>query len=614
MMRRHPTPPRLAVVAVAMIATVATGCSSVPSESPWATDRDIPDLPDPDDATTDPAAGDTDDGTATGAGADGPRARLIDRECSDDAIRCGVSAVPQIGTSPDLVTLEFRVITDEGTGTPVVVLLDGGAEMTLDAEDLPDRPIIVIGNRGVWPGEPSLSCPEFYDAVTNADVGALLADCARRLQLAAVDPAGTLPSQAGVDVGLTLDALGYREVDLVVPSWRALSTPHIATHVDLRRIVYSDPWFATDRAIGAAASAVAAIDAVWARCRELASCTASGSVDDFLAAVAGLDARPLDDVADTFSDEPRPLDALRVAHAIVSTTGASDLAFLPRLHAAILERDDETVSAFVQAAASSSAEVNLLGLTCSLFDPTTTATGLPAPLRADAEDGIDLFGHACDAWPSEAVPDGPPLPGLSVFTLSSPVDGADHLAALAGGPVIVEPTIGPPTGACVLAAAVAWFDREAVDDGACTTPLAIGDRAEAISLTRGVYDAGDVTIELEVPDTWSDSGYGIWWREADPLDATNLDVYVWDADDAEAARRQIAGDWGLLDPELSSTQVGDRVWLLAEGSAGLDTVFQIATSHIEGENIAVILESEPDEAGRLADEVLVPALAALVVS
>ena len=105
------------------------------------------------------------------------------------------------------------------------------------------------------------------------------------------------------------------------------------------------------------------------------------------------------------------------------------------------------------------------------------------------------------------------------------------------------------------------------------------------------YDAGDVTVELAVPDTWADSGYGIWWREADPVDTTNLDVYVWDAVDAEATRSEVATDWGLDDPELTSTQIGDRIWLFATGTVGIDTVYQIATSRIDDRNIAVILES-----------------------
>ena len=84
-------------------------------------------------------------------------------------------------------------------------------------------------------------------------------------------------------------------------------------------------------------------------------------------------------------------------------------------------------------------------------------------------------------------------------------------------------------------------------------------------------------IALSVPDAWSDSGPGTWWRDGDPADLTNLDVYVWEADNAETARREVRSESGN----------GRR---------------------------RALLESSAEEATRLTEEVLLPALAAMVVS
>ncbi|MEZ5246228.1 MAG: hypothetical protein R2707_14095 [Acidimicrobiales bacterium] len=591
-------------LAVLAAGVVAAGCSSTP-ESPW-TSPDVDRLPTP----VDTASSGNDD-----IGQD-DTVRLIDDECFFDEVRCGVAAVPQTEGAADMVTLEYRVLAGTGSGVPVVHLADGSGEELLTTDALPDRPLVVLGSRGLAPGGPSLSCPELYRAETNADVEALMTGCTERLRVAGIDPAGTLPSQLGHDAGTTIAALGYDEVDLIAPSWRALTVATIADHVRVRRVVYVDPWLSTDRAVGAAASALASIEAVWERCAEVASCTTPGTVDEFLAAVVGLDARPLDDTADAFSEEPRPIDAERLIGAIVSNSGrASDLSYLPLIHTAILERDAETVSAFVQAASSGSTEVNLLGVTCSLFDPERSAAAtLPSPLREDVADGIEVFANACAVWPLEPRADRPPpLAGLTVLTRSAPTDGADHDTAVAAGPVIVEPTVGPPTSGCVRAAAAAWFGRNDVDDSECATPLAIGDPTQPAVLIRGVYDSGDRTIELSVPDSWSDSGFGTWWRDADPLDLTNLDVYVWDATDAETAREEIVSEWGVIDPELSSTQFGEHIWLIAQGTGDVDTAIQIATSRIDDTIVAVILESSEAEATRLADDVLIPALDAIVV-
>lgn len=165
----------------------------------------------------------------------------------------------------------------------------------------------------------------------------------------------------------------------------------------------------------------------------------------------------------------------------------------------------------------------------------------------------------------------------------------------------------------LIAAAVAWFERAEADDSEYRTRLVIGLRDPAISLTPGVYETPAVTVSLPLLDTWAGSGAGTWWREADPLDRTNLDVYVWEATDAETARSQIVDEWYLDDPMLSSTQVDDRIWLRATGSYADGSTYDIAVARIDGHNIALILESEPEEAPRLAEEVLTPAMSGVGV-
>jgi hypothetical protein len=127
-------------------------------------------------------------------------------------------------------------------------------------------------------------------------------------------------------------------------------------------------------------------------------------------------------------------------------------------------------------------------------------------------------------------------------------------------------------------------------------------------LTPGVYETPAVTVSLPLLDTWAGSGAGTWWREADPLDRTNLDVYVWEATDAERARSQIVDEWYLDDPVLSSAQVDDRIWLGPIGSYADGSTYDITVARIDGHNIALILESEPGETLHLAEEVLTPAM------
>lgn len=586
---------------VVLAAMTVAACSST-RDTPWAVDPGANSLP-TSTAVTETARDRPDRDPTVPDGV-----RVIEHDCFLDEIRCGVITVPQVADSLDLVSLEFRILADEGSGTPVVQLDDGTGTFLIDAADLPDRPLVVLGSRGQHPGGPNLACPEFFEAQSNDGLRDVMSACLERFDRTGIDPAGTLPTQLGVDAGLAATALGFEEIDLVVPTWRALSTPGVTQAVSVRRILYLDPWLATDRSVGAAASVQTSLEAVWNRCGAQPGCTAPGSVADFMDAILGLDDRPLDDVGDVVSDEPRPVDSARVADAIISNgIRAADLAFLPRLHQAILDRDAETVSSFVQASLSTSTDVNLLGVTCSLFDEANAdPTVLRAPLRGDAEDGIEVFTNACALWPSEASTTPPPS-GLTVLTDSTPTDGADYNAATEAGPVIVEPTVGAPSERCVIGAAAAWFDRGEPDASECRSELVIGSRNQVVSLTSGIYEAPTTTVALPVPDDWGDTGSGTWRREADPLDRTNLDVYVWEAPDAESARTQIVHEWLLDDPELSSVQVDDRIWLRAVG--GYDgSVYDIAISRMDGHNVALILQSEPGETARLAEDVLTPAM------
>ena len=240
------------IAGLVVVATTASGCASTPPESPWAGGPDIADLPTPTPAT-DPDKPDTDRATAT---ADPDRATdataslgavLMESECHEEEIRCGLVAVPQLDDAPDLVTLEFRILAEEGDQTPVVQLLDGTADELADPDTLPDRSIVLLGSRGLAPGGPSLTCPEFWQTDVDAAIAPVITACRERLERAGIHPEGTVPNQLGADVGLAIRALGYEEVDLVVPRWRAVTVPAIAASVGVRRVVYADPWFGAAR-------------------------------------------------------------------------------------------------------------------------------------------------------------------------------------------------------------------------------------------------------------------------------------------------------------------------------------------------------------------------------
>jgi len=598
---RHRSHPWL--LAALASATLLAGACSSPDASPWATDAPVRELPEAAISTSPTPTLDT---TGDVGGELSPS--LTDRECFEGEVRCGLVSVPQVPGALDLVDIEFRVLTDSGAGTPLVQLL-GAGEVLINEDDFPGRPLVLIGSRGLYPGGPHLSCPEFWQAESESDIGPLTAECRARLVRAGIDLDGTLPSNLGMDVGVALTELAFTEVDLIVPSWRAVTVPTIADAVEVRRVVYSEPWFGSDRASASAASLFASAQTVWDRCAELPSCTTPGTVGDFLDAIDDLDSAPLDDVADEFSEEPQPIDAGRLIGAILNNARfAPDLAYLPKLHQAVVDRDASIISSFVQSAYSDSTTVNVLSVSCSLRDPNdATAATLPPLLRREAEDSIEAFAGGCAQWTTETIPRDPPVAGLTIFTRSTPTNSADYEQAATAGPVVVETTVGPPTSDCLVGAARAWFDDERVDDSTCRTPLTIASRDSEINLVSGTYDSGDVVVELGVPDSWSDSGFGTWWREADPVDPVNLDVYVWEAESVAIAREQIVESWGLVGATFTDVTIGGTTWLDAVGEDAIGDYYRVTATRVDGVIVALVLAAAENEIDALTASVLDPA-------
>lgn len=606
--------PRVWVAAGLVATALLAGACSSSSESPWAANDPAPaDLPPPPEADDAPAGDTANEADSTPIHV--PAAVVSERECYLDEARCGLVSLPQVAGSPDLIDVEFRIISETGGGTPLVQLLAGADEFFINTEDFPDRPLVLIGSRGSYPGGPHISCPEFWAISSASEVGPATAACNERLTRAGIDLSGTLPSSLGLDVGATLVALGFEEVDLIVPSWRAPTASAVAASIDVRRVVYSEPWFGSSRAAASNTSLHASTEAVWERCNQLAGCTTAGTIEEFFRAVEELDDAPLDDVADEFSDEPVPIDSGRLLSAIFSNSRlASDLVFLPRLHQAIISRDASTVSEFVQSTYSDSPAVNTLSTSCSLTDPDDdNVARLPPLLRIDALDNLRAFADGCAHWPVETIDDQPPR-GLTVFTRSTSTDGSDYRVASASGAVIIEPTVGPPTPACLITAARAWIDDEQVDDTECSTPLPITGRNNEIRLVDDIYTVDEFTIELLVPESWTGSGNGTWWREADPVDPVNLDVYLWrSSDNAETSRREIVEEWRLLDAELTEVTAGGATWLEAEGSDEYGDHYRVSVASIDGEIIALILRADIDEIDLLVDSLLGPTRASVTL-
>ena len=224
----------------------------------------------------------------------------------------------------------------------------------------------------------------------------------------------------------------------------------------------------------------------------------------------------------------------------------------------------------------------------------------------------------CRVWPHDPEPPLDHAGSLLVATASTP--HLDEIASSAAM-VIVEPTVGPPSDACVVAAITAFFaaDGDAIAaPPACSRPPEIRDPDAAVVMIPGryVYDE-DLTVNLLVPEGWSDSGFGTWYREDSPLDETNLDVYIWLADGVEEARREFVAEWEMSDPSYREQTLGGHRWLLAEGGVEWDSTDRIhqviAVGEVDGSIVGVVMQTDATEAAEIVDAVLVPSLESVTV-
>lgn len=595
------------------ISFAATACSGSPQESPWAVQESTPPSAAP---TTDTGASGSANGSGSGSSepaTDQPTdVEIIDDECFDGEDRCGRVLVPQTPGSPDLVAIGFRVHGEDNAGTPLVFLESGFGDFAPTDDEFPGRPVVVLGSRTMWPGGPAMSCPEWYPLAADAaddEVVAATTACLERHADAGVDVAGALRDRQVDDVVTALRAIGIEDLDLVAANIRADVVPGVMRELTVVHHILIEPSLApTDPIMRSVERTEQSLDYAWEACRTSPNCAGIGTIDEFLDLIGGLDRAPLV-FTDPFSGEEREIDTEWMVSALHREVDRPEtVGFLPTLHQALLVRDADTVSQFVTAGGGD-ANVEWLGQACARWTSAPADfAGFHDALRIDAVDSLDFFRVNCPIWyQGEAEERDDHAPGLIIVTKSTP--DSERLQALAD-PVVIEQTVGSPTHACVVEAI-----RNHLGDGGptpiCDEPFRIADRT-SVDLVLGEYVLDDQAVSLLVPDSWSDSGFGTWWRDADPLDLTNLDVYLFESDALEQTRSDFVSEWGVTDPVLSEQVIDDRLWLVARGGYdqdGTDDTRQaIAAGQFEDMIVVMVLQSTVDEIDLLVDAVLIPAL------
>jgi hypothetical protein len=597
-------------------AVFASACSDAP-DSPWAIEDTTPVVNDADE----PAADTIDENPVNPLLSQSTHV-IIEEECFGDEVRCGRVLVPHTSGSDDRVAVGFRVLADDGAGRPLVVLEGPNDLFRADPTSIPDRPIIVIGARTRRPGGPGLSCPEWFslDAdATDDDIGAATDDCVDRHAVAGIDFAAATRARRAADVIDVLAALGALDsYDVVTVGNRADLIPLLEEASDVVRRVMIEPVVApSDPILRSTDRLTLALGAAWERCIEVPSCEPTDTVDAFLALVAELDDDPIAFTISPGEDNP-DIDAAWFVSALHrEAPRVENIAFFPVLHRALLDRDADTISAFVASGTTSTANADWLAPACALFTVTPAdLEPLPAAIRADAEDSLRFFSAACAAVGAEAESALEHRGGLVIATSSTA-----HLQGIStyATAVLIEPTIGAPTHDCVAAAINAYTGSPGLAVDACEQRPEVRDPSAPIVLVRGEYVYDDtISVTLVVPDTWVDSGFGTWWREATPLDNTNLDVYVWLGDQLEDARQDFVEDWSISEPSFSDQDIDGRRWLFVEGGDEWDdtgTARQVvALTEIDDAIVALVLQADVSEMDELRASVLTPALGAVDLS
>lgn len=596
-------------LAVAAVLVVAVACSD-PPESPWAIDATTP-------PSTPAASTDTGDERSTPttprAPSANPDAEIADDECLDGEDRCGRVLVPALAGSADRAALGFRLYAPEAQGRPLVVLESGFGDFAPTPDDFPGRPIVVLGARSLWPGGPTMSCPEWYDVTADdpdAVVLAATSACIDRIADAGVPIEGTLREQDAADVVAALAAFGIDGFDIVAAHLRADAVPAIAAELTVERRVLVEPSLApADPVVRSLQRTAQALDYAWEACRTDPQCAPTDTLDDFLDRIADLDASPIT-FTEPFSGEQREVDTEWMVSALQRELDAPEtIGFLPAIHEALRTRDADTIAEFLSAGGGGSVTTEWLAPSCARAHASEAdvASFHPA-LRADAIEGLAFFALHCPLWYDGVAEEAPHEPGLVILSASSP--DAERLAGL-GDPLVIQNTIGSPTHACVVDAVRDYLHAEAVDAPACAEPYRLVDRS-AIDLVPGTYVVDGRQVTLLVPDAWTDSGQGTWWRDDGPLDLTNLDVYAFAADALEQARNDFVAEWAVTDARLSERRLGGRQWLFAIGGDEFDPVGDvrqvIAAAQYDGWVVVVILQTTEDELDTLLRDVLEPAL------
>ncbi|MDW3221244.1 MAG: hypothetical protein R8F63_21765 [Acidimicrobiales bacterium] len=597
------------------IALAASACSGASQESPWAIEQTTTTGAAP---TTEPVTND-DEPASEPAIEPPPGVEVVDDDCFEGEDRCGRVLVPQTPGSPDLVAIGFRVHGADGTGTPLVFLESGFGDFAPTDVEFPGRPVVILGSRTMWPGGPAMSCPEWFALAAEADddeVVAATTGCLDRHTDAGVDVDGALRNRQIDDVVLALRALGIDDLDLVAANIRADVVPGVMRELTVRHHILIEPSLApSDPILRSVGRTVQSLDYAWETCRSSANCASIGTIDEFLDLIGTLDAAPLV-FTDPFNGEERRIDTEWMVSALHREVDRPEtVGFLPTLHQALLDRDADTVSQFITAGGGGDATVEWLGQACARWatEPADFA-GFHDALRIDAVDSMDFFRVNCPVWyDGEAEEADDHTPGLIIVTASTP--DSERLRALAD-PLVVEQTVGSPTHSCIVEAITSHLG-DGGPNPTCAEPLRIADRT-SVELVPGEYVLDDRAVSLLVPDSWTDSGFGTWWRDADPVDLTNLDVYLFDAAGLEQTRNDFVSEWGMTDPQLTEQLIDERLWLLARGGDDFDTTGDtrqaIAVGGFGDSVVVMVLQATTDDIDLLVDAVLVPAMTSAAVS
>ncbi|MEM7139691.1 MAG: hypothetical protein AAF548_01585 [Actinomycetota bacterium] len=598
-----------------IVALVAVACAEDPPASPWATD-------DPATTTTTLAASIPTPAESPDSAEPSAPTAIIDDECWGAEDRCGRLLVPASPGSPDRVEISFRVWGAGAPGDPLVSLSRGADDGPIvDPTELGDRTVIELGARGIAPVAPAISCPEWRELATDAEPEALTAAtaaCIARLSSAGIDPATTGRTQQAADVVASLQLLGVERYDIVAGGSRADLVPLLRETTAVGRVVLIEPQLSSSDPILYSLDALSrALDHAWARCTAADGCDPVGTLDEFLDAVADLDVDPVP-YTPAIDDAEYDIDAAWMVSALHREAGRpATVGFLPEIHRALIDRDATVLSRFVSSS-NASASANWMSRSCArLTIDGTDLDGFPDALRVDGVSSLDFLAATCAVWPHE---DETPLAHTGGLVLGT--DSTPHLGSLTAtaDAVVIEPTVGPPTAACTSAAIATYLGGgEPRGLPACAQPTPIRDPDGPVRLVTGTYAYDDDTaVTLLVPDTWNDTGFGTWWREATPLDDTNLDVYVWFDDQLEDARQQFVDDWSISEPEYGAEDLGGRRWLFASGGDEWNpggTLRQVvALAQIDETIVAIVVQTDRSEVDDIVRDVLRPALESVEVS